>query len=448
MSSRYALGLLVPALVPVAALVCFMPGAAQADTPEQAAARELLVASGKAIKQSVGLTYKAKRTTDIPGFTVGGEGTLKTLRGATPMQFSFSGKGKLDVPGLASPDFHFAMIEGARAQWIDEGRKALLERPATGVTPVPEGVTQAGRVQQLLIPPVMFDAEPFTDELRQFEVDGKMTSMAMSVTGSEAIGGVDCDVVRIVIKEGHTERKVWIAKADRLPRKYEQARINKGRVAQVWELSELTVASAMKTSDIELAVPAGYAVDRQAAQAPQQAQANPASAMPRVTAPQPSAMGGPQLGQITPTLSGTVVPAGGGNPSAFDMKAIAGKPAVITFFSPLFPKSLDSLQAAAAAASGMDPGRATFVQVGARGDMVKPEVMAQALGAAASLGPAVQADAKSIEAFSLRAFPTTVVLNAEGKVAAVFEGPVTPEQIKNAVSGAPAGAEGAPAKTN
>jgi hypothetical protein len=414
------------------------PALVLADTPEQANARALLVASSQAIKANPGLTFKAKRTTDLPGFTVGGEGALKTLRGGTPVQFSFSGKGRLDVPGLPTPDFHFAMIEGARTQWIDDNRKALIDRPVTSTPPVPDGATQAGRVQQLLIPPVLFDAEPFTDELRQFEVDGKMTSMAMSVTGSEAVGGVDCDVVRVVIKEGQTERRVWIAKTDKLPRKYEQARVNRGRVAQVWELTDLTIVAGMKPSDIELVAPAGYAVDRQTTPpASAIAPANPAGPIPRVTAPAPSPMGGPQIGQVSPDISGVLVaPAGGTQPQApFDMKSLAGKPAVITFFSPLFPRSLDSLQAAAAAASGLEAGKVTFVQVGTRSELVKPEAMAAALGGAASLGPAVRAEARTIEAFSLRAFPTTVVLSAEGKVAAVFEGPVTPEQITGAVTG-------------
>jgi len=412
----------------VAALVSFMP-AARADTPEQTAARELLIASSKAIKASTGLSYKAKRTTDIPGFVVGGEGELTTMRGATPAQFSFSGKGKLEVPGLPTPDFHFAMIEGARVQWLDDARKALLERPVSNNPPVPEGVTQAGRVQQLLIPPVMFDAEPFIDELRQAEVDGKMTSMAMSVTGTESIGGVECDAVKVIIKEGHTERRVWIAKSDKLPRKYEQARVNKGRVAQVWELSGLKVVEGMKLSDVELKVPAAYAVDRQAASpAAQPTPANPANPMPRVTTPPMSQPGGPQVGQLAPTLSGTL--AGG---EAFDMKALEGKAAVLTFFSPMFPKSLDSLQAAASAAGGVEASKVNFVQIGSRAEMVKPELMKQALTGVASLGPGVVADSKAIEAYSLRAFPTTVVLGADGKVAAVFEGAVTPEQIKEAL---------------
>jgi hypothetical protein len=408
-----AVAIVTPALVSPTA------HARLADTPQQAQAREALVASAAAIKQARALSFKSVMKTEMPGLSLGGSGQVRLIRGATPDKHSFAAIGELTVPGLSEPKVNFAMLEGARVQWIDDARKQLIDRPTSTSAPIPDGQGQAGRSRDVMIMPPLQELEPFDTLLRQFEVDGAMTSMPMEITGQEDVGGVACDVVKVVLKAGDSERRVWIGKADKLPRRYEEARVRQARVARTWEVSDVQVLKDAKPADLEMKAPAGYAVDKQTAPAPAPAAAGQPQ---RMKQPEVAAPGGPTIGQDAPLLAAQTID---GQP--YDTGALKGKPYLISFWGPLFTESVEAMTMGAQAAKAAGIAHVSVIARLPAGTS-PADAAKMTTDANASSVVLTGADA-ALAAFNVRGFPSTALVGADGKVLGFFEGRVTGEQL-------------------
>lgn len=416
-------------IAPVLAASLFVPAlvaTAYAQAPAtQAEARALIEAAAKKLADNKGITYTVEHEYAGAGLSIGGKGNIKFLRGDAPVDqnSSFAGTGVLNVPMLEDGNFNLASIQGKVVQWIDDKRKALVERP-TKIEPVPQGVSQAGNVRSLLIPPFLMEVAPFTEELRTTQVGDAMQGLKMEILRDEDMDGVKCAVIRIELKAGTTERVIAIGRDDKLPRFYEQARTpGGGRIARFWKLSKVSLHSDWTHDGLRLKAPEGYATDIQAPVAAAPAAVNDLPPKP----PEPSAVptGGPQIGQILPALIGSV------NGAAFDAAQLKGKPAIIVFWSPLFPASEGVIRAASAAAGDA----AHLVGVACRTSPATGllNMDAKQLGdkftAWGGKGTLLSDADASIAAFSVRGFPTTVVVNGEGRVAGVFEGSVKAEDL-------------------
>lgn len=420
-------------IAPVIAASLFVPAlvsTAYAQAPAtQAEARALIEAAAKKLADNRGIAYTVEHEYAGAGLSIGGKGTIKFLRGDAPVDqnSSFSGTGLLNVPMLEDGNFNLASIQGKVVQWIDDKRKALVERP-TKVDPVPQGVSQAGNVRSLLVPPFLMEVAPFTEELRTTQVGDAMQGLKMEILRDEDMDGVKCAVIRVELKAGATERVIAIGREDKLPRFYEQARTpGGGRIARFWKLSKVSLHSDWTHDGLRLKAPEGFAMDIQAPIATAPAPVNDLPAKPAEPMAVPT--GGPQVGQVLPALSGTV----GGK--AFDPAALSGKPAVIVFWSPLFPASEGVLRAASAAAG--DAAQVVGVSCRTSPSAGLLNLDAKQLGdkyaAWGGKGTLLNDADASIAAFSIRGFPTTVVINAEGRVAGVFEGSVKAEDLASSL---------------
>ena len=419
---------------PLSALLCLpaLVGSLAWAAPDTAAeARALLEAASKNVASTKGVSFTGTFSTMGMGLSMGGTGAMNLVRGTDPLDktSSFSGTGNLQVPALADGAFNFAMLKGETVQWIDSQRKALVQR-GSKVEPVTPGAEQAARALALLFPPFLLEANPFETELKTTEVDGAMKGLTMQVLRDEPVGGVNCAVISGAIKEGETERLIWVGRDDKYPRGYEQARTRGARIGRTWMMTNVALHPDWTHDSIALKAPEGFATDIQAAPAPQPTTNN----LPPKPVQQPTAQpGGPQLGQAAPVITGK------SEAGAFSMDLLKGKPAIVVFWSPLFPASAGPLKAVAEVGKGEAGKGAAVIALAVRAEsMDRPALGAAFTNLGGPAGATLLTDANdSLTAYTVRGFPSTVVINAEGRVVGFFEGDVTVAELNAALKGQP-----------
>ncbi|MCA3005754.1 MAG: TlpA family protein disulfide reductase [Planctomycetaceae bacterium] len=403
-------------VVAPAALVFVLSGTAVGQVDE--AAKAMLVDSAKAISGLQGLTFTGKRTTEgVGGMKLGGEARVTFLRsesqlspggGGSPATMALHAKGKAELAGEPETTFEASIYKG-QAMWADAEKKTVFQRP---FAPNNDGNKHLGRVRQIILPAPLLDSEPFAKEIR-----------ARKITMGEAkeIRGEACNVIVVEVEPEKVFHTIAISVADNLPRMYEISRVIGGansRVVLRWEMFDLST-DAIKPEALTVPTPDGWKFDKQEAAVP--------TITPAATAPSAPA-GGLPAGTAAPALDLKL--AGGGKLTGEEIK---GSVAVLGFWSPMVKASADmgkSLQAVAEQNKDVK-----VFAIAARDDGDEPLAQKWIADNKLSIRSAVGGDATA-EAFNVRGFPSVVVLNKDGKVAAFFEAAPTAEALKAAVEAA------------
>ncbi|MBL8990724.1 MAG: TlpA family protein disulfide reductase, partial [Phycisphaerae bacterium] len=250
------------------------------------------------------------------------------------------------------------------------------------------------------------------------------------------VRGELCTVIRCVIEPKHTERVVYISKKDKLPRRYEQVRLDGGRKARVWELWNVETGLKITANDLRIALPPGYTEVKEAAPAPT-APANPANpALPPAPAAPGVAPGGLSKGADAPGF--TLAKAdGSGNVSLGQFK---GKVAVVGFWGPVFESS-KQLAGALEGVQKQFGDKVSVVGIACRQGADNADTVRTFLSTQKATFPAALAGDSAAAQYNVRGFPSVCIITPDGKVAAFVEGGVSAEMLAGLVEAAlkPAG---------
>jgi hypothetical protein len=285
------------ALVQEAAPTAVAPTAAPVPSTIDEGAKAALAASAEAIKNLPPVTFTAKSQTSGSGLTLGGTIKVKLIRGKDGTGHSYQIDGTYAAPGLAhdtkpdGKDAGFTTILGANiqdqfVQWLqatDDVRKdkdgkdvvlykakTLVERPIRSAEP---GISKA-TIASETFKEVFLPQSPFVQELGA-------TSIVFDKP--QTIDGEDCLVVRATMNQGKIERVIAISAIDKLPRRYEQGVLDKGKrtLTRTYEFTGFNMDKPLTIEDIKIKLPAGYTLDRKTdADYPQPAKPQPAAAAP------------------------------------------------------------------------------------------------------------------------------------------------------------------------
>ncbi|MGH7132817.1 MAG: TlpA family protein disulfide reductase [Phycisphaerales bacterium] len=405
-----------------AATICLIAGAASAQVDAQA--KKTLEDSAKAIKAAPGFTFHVKRWMDgMPMLKYGGEADFKMVRTATPATtLGYYAKGKTDIPGQGEQNTEVLSFDGAWITWIDEAKKTVFEHP---IGPGTEAAGVYFRTKITLVPPILFDDEPYAAELKA----GKMVMEAPAEVKGEA-----CKVIRVTLKDGDAERLIYVGVNDNLPRRFEQIKImGNGKMAPVWEISAMK-AEKHDLAKMKIETPSGYTRDKRDALAPVAAPA------PKPTPGTPDA-----TKALGPVLPGGLLRVGADAP-AFDLPVIGkgtdkvslaslkGNAVVLTFWGTRFPQSLEMLPVMEEVNKAFAGKSVKMYSIASRED--SPEAVGAWVEGAKPGVPALLAAQATPDAYGVRGFPSTIILDGTGKVIQCIEGPASVSSITTAVENA------------
>lgn len=416
---------------PAAAAPAQQPPAVKPNPEEVAKAKQVLIDAAAAIKKMQGVSYKAKKGLENAGFEFGSNGDVWFTRNATtPATSPFMVKGEMVQMGNK-----FAMesyFNGSRGMWRDETKKEVVEKPIT--TPDQAAKVKQGKDQ--LIPPYFFEAEPFIAELN---------SQQIILGDPVTVGGVDCDVVRI-INAANREVRVALAKSDHLPRQMAVITPSKGDKPMTFllEMTDFKTAD-VKPAEFHIDLPADFQ-KRVEEPAKPVMPSNVDPANPAKTPIPPSAVlpkGGLDVGTAAPAWA--LKQAEGGAPAALaDQK---GKAVVLGFWGPVFADSRGMLGALEQTRKSADGKSVAFFGVACRANGPAGVESARKMFQEANCNFPLLLDGDASAAdYKLRGFPSIAVIDPAGKVAAFFENTPSPEELKAAVDRAVAGDGGAQGK--
>jgi len=425
------------AFVPVATVLVFASGLmAQVD----AAAKQLLEDSAKAIAEVQHVTMNVKTSQPGPGGSVGAVNDLDVMMLKSkemPVQTRY--KGSLFIVGEGGNKDIDVLIQTMDAPgtspmrrtitWRDDAQKKVLTQP-TGANSVSD--IWVSRCERLVLGPFEPTGKaPFESEIR---------GRSIEVLETKEFDGVPCQVIKVDV-DGKLTRTIAIGMVDKLPRFYER---RLGGLAQNWTFSKVNVDKAPAAKDLEVAIPKDFKAQRLA---------DPAPVAPK--APQPVTPPGGPAGDpakappanSTPKGTGLKNPPGGLVPGAavpaWELAAVdntpvksadlKGKTVVLAFFGPQFPLSASLNSALQSISSGADT-KAFAVACRLRSD---DDIAAfKKTWAEANPGfPALVNGDDVATQLNVRGFPSVVVIGPDGTFKQFFEGDVTAEKLASATSG-------------
>jgi peroxiredoxin/outer membrane lipoprotein-sorting protein len=356
-------------------------------------AKALINESAQAMLNTKGVTFHVQKSaTSMLKDIVDLSGDVKIFRaeGASGPVWMVDGRAK--QPG--KPDKKVVMVtDGKVVKWLDFDQATYFERPAgDNAAMEPEKLAeQILGVQDWIMP------KPFTREL------GMDT---MTKGAADKVGDVVCDVVELSAKSapGRTTT-VHFGAADKLPRRYELASgTGKDKIAMITEVTNLKVAP-LTAKDMELNVPSTFKRDAQ-----------PNGMQPQGSTPAPEAPKvdlGLKPGTDAPSFNAEDM-----SGKRISLEAVKGKPVVMEFWGPMFKQSTKNADAMKAFASDAGKNGVQVVSFACRDSAGKAGEMWKTSGATYPLVPKGDAVA---DQFKVAGFPTYIVLDKNGKVAAYFQ---------------------------
>lgn len=394
------------------------------NTPkDDPAARQMIADAVDALQKMGPTSFKAHAAMAGGPVVMNGNADVRFVRNnAVPQDSLFWAKGRMEMPALTTPDFHVSRWaddkKGKRVSWQDDAAKVVFDRPEG---PGPDGKeTEGGRemgvVLRSVLMPALVNSAPFSDELKQNRAGDDVVKYPCVFLPDEAVGGEMCKVIRVYIKQGSTERTLWISPKDKLPRKYQQMR---SQLTRFWEITDVKPLEG-GVDVAKLKTPDGYKFDTsdEGGTVAPKTPVGAAPPMPVVAQP-----GGPQVGQLAPDFD--LKTADGASVSLASLK---GQTVVINFGSSRFPQSWSGQ----AAASKAVEGKAKVVSLACResdsGKAVKAFADAHGTGQLLLNGDG------AAELYRVRGFPSTCVVGPDGKVVAFFESAVTEADLAGAVA--------------
>lgn len=437
-------------VLPTVAALVFCAGALGQVDP---AAKQLIEESVKSMQESKSIAFKVSQTMPGPSGSAGDGSVMnvKMLRGdkAAPLKINYTGdlmifaEGKKKVSVLIEhmdqPAPPPAQIR-RRITWVDDGQKKVLTQQTGNGSGADVWVARCER--NLLGPYEPNGKNPFENELRARKIE---------IVEAKEVDGQPCQVIKITMDD-QNERTLILGTVDKLPRFFEQRR---GKIARSWTFSEVSDKD-LTDKDLEVAVPAGYKKEvmpdpvppapkaptapttptMPATPATPAAQpADPSKVAPNGDLPEPK----PQGMRLTPggLRPGAEVPAfelAGVDGKTVRMADLKGKTTVLAFWGPQFDSSGAVAQAVNDFAK-VNAGSVNAVGVACRlvGDNDVNAVKQFWTEKNFAFTGALNGDDLASR-LNVRGFPSVMIIDAEGKAKAFFEGAVTAEMITSAVS--------------
>jgi peroxiredoxin len=397
---------------------------AQAQVAEDAATT--LKDSAKAIQELKGVTYKSHLYGKGPlEKLIDGNGTVKVVRqGGDPKHNPVWVEGDMLEPGKGKVQF-VVSTDGSTIWWEDAPSNKLFKRPFMDRT---DAWSNLNRAQQVVIME-MADAAPYSRELKAEKLE---------VTGTEKVRGEACKIVTASWANPDRTSTWYISVADNLPRKLEQSVGGAGGLIKGTEIWEVKPQPSLKASDLAQTLKKGWVLDEQAAPAqPPQPKLEP---IQNPTTPPPPAELGLKAGSMAPDFD--LKSADG---KSVKLSSLKGNVVLLSFFGTMFAKSDDMNKVAQEVQDSM-AGKVKVVGLACRSDSDKA-VADYAKDKKYTFTVVPKADT-IVDQFRVVGFPSLYVINAEGNVAAFFQGAATKEQVMKAIedAGKPGGDKAVGAK--
>jgi peroxiredoxin len=370
-------------------------------------------------------SFTIRYATSGAAMVIDGKADVRFVRNiAVPDQSFFFGKGRLQMPALANPDFFVSRYKDdagkLRVAYQDDAAKAVVDRPE-GPGPdgkETEGNREMGLVLRSMLMPALIAPAPFADELKESHAGSDVTRAPCVFMPDEAIGGEMCKVVRIIFKEGAAERRLWISPADKLPRKYEQFRNGLSRYWEITNLKKLDGPAGANAARLPL--PDGYRLDKS-----DEGGSKPAPPVPGLPPAPTTQPGGPADGQIAPDWD-----LKSSDGQSLGLKSLSGQTVVVTFGGSMFPQSWTNQAEIAKALEGK---KVKLVAIACRES--DPARAAKAFADAHGVGTLLLGGDPIAALYNIRGYPSTCVIGPDGKVKAFFESVAPAAEVAAAVDG-------------
>lgn len=239
---------------------------AGAASAESTSGSEYFTRAQDALKKAQSISYRVRyrATGGMEQYSAAVEADVRMLRDATAMGYTNGwavraiGSG-MPKPGTERMDFDVAWI-GNTVEFVSHADKKVVEkRSSREARSTAFSVANSARLQEL------FAAKPFGKELAP--------NAQYKVLDRQRVGGVECDVVEVTFGD-RKGKSIWAFGAeDHMPRRLESVIENVMMTgATVVELDDVRVDTArppsMSRSSVRVEVPEGYAEDRPAKPTP------------------------------------------------------------------------------------------------------------------------------------------------------------------------------------
>ncbi|MGE4197807.1 MAG: peroxiredoxin family protein, partial [Phycisphaerales bacterium] len=378
--------------------------------------------SAQAVKNVKGLSYKSK----LYGLgalkpIMDGEGEVLQVRPSVDVKTSMMwikgsvaeiGKGKTNV---------LVTTNGRTIRWQDDPSNTVYERPSYDRN---DAARVLGLGSQIVLPEFK-DPMPMMKELAAPE---------LKITGEDKVHGESCKVVVASWDGGIRSTTYWISVNDKLPRKVELAHGANNpdpekRLAKGIEVWDLRLRPELSEADLKIPVPKGFAEDVQAAPQPKLNQdfnnqpAQPAGPIPDPVIMLPANTEAPDF-ELKNTAGNTVKLSDAGR----------GQVVVLSFWGTRFPKSTTTNNVIQSLTDSYKDKNVKFFGIACReenDDAAKSFASAQKW-----TFPILLSGDPLCTPYRVVGFPSTVVIDGQGKVSKCFQGPVNKDSLEMAIQSA------------
>lgn len=403
----------LPAVLAPVVLAVLAP-AAMAQVDE--GAKKLLSESSAAIKGLKAVTFNARQSLEgaDPRLAMWTEGTVRFIRNQNaPSLSSFLIEGRNAPPAGQERKIAVAFHNGT-GQWIHFGDKKFSTREAIDAS----ALTDVKRFRDHILPNYFWESEPFSKELNAGRIQP---------AGEAEIRGVKCQVIRI--NSGRDGDTVLSIGPDKLPRRIvkEEPKIKSNWVVELWDIK---ANAELSESSVVLSAPEGFESVTLPSLRPK---------IERVETP-PFV---PQTDVNVPKLTitaGTEAPAWSLKNAAGQDVTLAGnkgKVVVLGFWSTIIGPSrqlLPALQELHATKAGEGVQVYAVAARDSDPDAAKTRFTQGQFAYGLLLGGNQVA-----EDYGIQAYPSAVVIDAQGRVAAVVTDFTSKDALTNAVKAAQGG---------
>jgi cytochrome c biogenesis protein CcmG/thiol:disulfide interchange protein DsbE len=389
--------MLVSSLAATAAWVA--PAAAQ----QAEDAKATLAESTQVLRNVESLKFKSKRyATGVLKDIIDSDGEVWIYRPKGVAQATFKVTGRVKQPGMADKKL-VLVSDGKAVRWLDYDKNTMFVRPV--------GDKQANQemnyANQLLLNELTL-AEPYAKDLKNEKLEK---------TGIEQVMNEVCEIITSGPKVGD-RATIWaISQVDRLPRRMEMAQgAEPNKIAMILDMWDVTTDGKLTAKDFEIAMPAGFVLDEKLPSAP----------IPPVNAQVPAIELGLPVGMPAPAF--TLTASDGKDVSLASMK---GTPVVVEYFGTMFKQSTQHGADMKALSDEFAGKNVKFLGLACRdSDMAAAKAYFQNNNLSYTLVP--NGDS-TLADYKVTGFPSYYVIDAEGNVAAFFQGWPGKDKLSEAI---------------
>jgi peroxiredoxin/outer membrane lipoprotein-sorting protein len=390
--------MLVSALAASAAWVA--PVAAQ-----QAEDAKASLAESTAVLRSVeSLQFKSKRyATGVLKDIIDSEGEVWIFRPKGQAQATFKVTGRVKQPGMA--DKKLVLVnDGSAVRWLDYDKNTMFVRPVGDKL-----ANQEMNYANQLFLAELLQTEPYAKDLK---------AEKLVKTGMEQVMNEVCEFISSGPKTDD-RATIWaISQVDRLPRRMEMAQgSSENKIAMILDMWDVRTDGKLSAKDFEIEMPAGFVLDEQ---------------LPR---PAPAAA------PVAPPVVELGVPVGDPAP-AFTLKSADGKditlasmkgsPVVLEFFGTIVKASTAHGADMKALSDEFKARNVKFLGLACRNS---DEAAAKAYFQNNNLSYTLIPNGDAIVAdYKILGFPSYCVIDADGNVAAFFQGWPGKDKLSEAIT--------------